>query len=98
MITPSLIQEKNNAISLYLGLFEKSPTVLRKAIVTTPYSGFYMHTNFGQKYPKTAIVNGRDQVALELFPIRNQMAPEMFPEIVYGCLLDKARFCPLIGN
>ena len=59
---------------------------------------FYMHTNFEQKYPKTAIVNGRDQVALELFPIRNQMAPEMFPEIVYGCLLDKARFCPLIGN
>ena len=31
-------QEKNNDISLYLGLFEKSPTVLRKAIVTTPYS------------------------------------------------------------
>ena len=30
---------KNNDISLYLGLFEKSPTVLRKAIVTTPYSG-----------------------------------------------------------
>ena len=29
---------KNNDISLYLGLFEKSPTVLRKAIVTTPYS------------------------------------------------------------
>jgi len=39
MITPSLIQEKNNDTSLYLGLFEKSPTVLRKAIVTTPYSG-----------------------------------------------------------
>ena len=35
---PPLIQEKNNAISLYLGLFSKSPTVLRKAIVTTPYS------------------------------------------------------------
>ena len=38
MITPSLIQEKNNDTSLNLGLFEKSPTVLRKAIVTTPYS------------------------------------------------------------
>ena len=25
MITPSLIQEKNNDTSLYLGLFEKSP-------------------------------------------------------------------------
>ena len=32
--------KKNNDISLYLGLFEKSPTVLRKAIVTTPYSGW----------------------------------------------------------
>ena len=30
---------KNNDISHYLGLFEKSPTVLRKAIFTTPYSG-----------------------------------------------------------
>ena len=30
---------KKNYISLYLGLFEKSPTVLRKAIVTAPYSG-----------------------------------------------------------
>ena len=30
--------ELNNDISLYLGLFEKSPTVLREAIVTTPYS------------------------------------------------------------
>ena len=30
---------KNNDISLYLGLFEKSPTVLREAIFTTPYSG-----------------------------------------------------------
>ena len=39
IITPSLIQEKDNDISLYLGLFEKSPTVLRKALVTTPYSG-----------------------------------------------------------
>ena len=39
MITPSLIQEKNNDTSLYLGLFEKSPTVLREVIVTTPYSG-----------------------------------------------------------
>ena len=29
---------KKNDISLYLGLFEKSPTVLREAIVTTPYS------------------------------------------------------------
>ena len=38
MITPSLIKEKNNDISLYLGLVSKSPTVLRKAIVTTPYS------------------------------------------------------------
>ena len=40
-ITPSLIQEKNNDISLYLGLFEKSPTVLREAIVTTPYSALW---------------------------------------------------------
>ena len=31
---------KNNDISLYLGLFEKSPTVLREAIVTTPYSAY----------------------------------------------------------
>ena len=30
---------KNNDISLYLGLFSKSPTVLREAIFTTPYSG-----------------------------------------------------------
>ena len=30
---------KNNDISLYSGLFEKSPTVLREAIFTTPYSG-----------------------------------------------------------
>ena len=39
IITHSLIQEKNNDISLYSGLFEKSPTVLREAIVTAPYSG-----------------------------------------------------------
>ena len=32
------MQENNNDISLYSGLFEKSPTVLREAIVTTPYS------------------------------------------------------------
>ena len=30
--------KKDNDISLYLGLFEKSPTILRKAIFTTPYS------------------------------------------------------------
>ena len=36
---------KNNDISLYLGLFEKSPTVLRKAIFTTPYSGYNSPTN-----------------------------------------------------
>jgi hypothetical protein len=40
IITPSLIREKNNDISLYSGLFEKSPTLLREAIFTTPYSGF----------------------------------------------------------
>ena len=48
-----MIREKNNDISLYLGLFEKSPTVLRKAIVTTPYSGdntlFCFKGNFMQE-------------------------------------------------
>ena len=48
MITPSLIKEKNNDISLYLGLISKSPTVLRKAIVTTPYSA-----HDSQKYTQT---------------------------------------------
>ena len=42
------MQEKNNDISLYLGLFEKSPTVLRKAIVTTPYSGFKLELRIEQ--------------------------------------------------
>ena len=40
IITPSLIQEKNNDISLYSGLFEKSPALLKWAIFTTPYSGY----------------------------------------------------------
>ena len=44
-MTPSLIQEKNNEFSLYLGLFEKSPTVLRKAVVSTPYSGLTLVMN-----------------------------------------------------
>ena len=38
IIRPSLIQEKNNDIPLYSGLFEMSPTVLREAIFWTPYS------------------------------------------------------------
>ena len=43
---------KKNDISLYLGLFEKSPTVLREAIVTTPYSGQHRFAVEILKYKK----------------------------------------------
>ena len=55
MITPSLIQEKDNDISLYLGLFEKSPTVLRNAIVTTSYSDL-SQMKFNVCYKKLLVI------------------------------------------
>ena len=74
--TPSLIQEKNNDISLYLGLFEKSPTVLREAIVTTPYSewqvfvfltNYFPTWNFWTTYPSLVNVGYERPLKLKSF-------------------------------